>query len=216
MGGVIRHYNTAIFFIFVTSFTMSFFVRCKNKILKKIYKEMQFVTLLSCFISFLYLMLLCARVGPTYFARIDILNTLIFWILLIFINALAFLIRNFLFLKFLVFFSLFYYIFKFISPSVPYKFSTKFEINPIVVREINLNIINNILFADMLGLKEVSINVPKSNIPNNWLHDNKMAMGLSELFFKYGLVSRKLIIHFVPDNSINIKYSLSDYDKIYK
>lgn len=166
--------------------------------------------LLCLTITVIYLLLLCAKVYPTYITQPLVMFSWMFWIMMIVFSALAYIINKLPAVVMVLPLLLFVLIFEtaingrssYCHNYWPVSFS------PQTVKELDENIIRQVKEAESAGIDSVEVLIP--------LHDSDsfpMALSyggerIAKSLYRHGIVGRYISITLVPDSSINDTFHL--------
>lgn len=156
-----------------------------------------------------YLFLVSAKAGASYFGRIEVLFSVIFYILL----ALSALIS--IGLKILPKLAVLLPIICFIvtctavNPAKPFKDNVYGTVNAANGMAVSNDLIRQIQMADKQHKKEIIVHVPVGKkARHNWPHPLYMGSTLSYTLYSHGLISRPLKVEIIPDGKMNEKYGI--------
>ncbi len=82
------------------------------------------------------------------------------------------------------------------------------NISPITCKEIDYDIISQVVDASKKGLYVVELHVPVSERSDNWPHAVYLGSRLSNTLYRHNLIKEKIEISVVPDEEKNRKYNI--------
>ena len=160
-------------------------------------------------ISFLYLVLICAKAAPSYITRSDVFISFIIWSVLLICFSTAYVLKNYPKLTYVVPIFLLYFLMQASIGIGSYAENTMGRVNPKICDQIDNDIIQQIKEADQAGQTEMVLFVPKGDNRDNWPHPMYMGGNISRTLYKHGLISKPMKITIQPDPSINEKYHIA-------
>lgn len=171
------------------------------------YGKLLFVWLAASFISFVYLLLLCSKAEPAYFARSDVFISFIIWSVLFICLSAAYLLVKMPKLSYLLPICVLFFT---MQASIGGSFTENImgQIDPKICYQIDNDIIQQVQEADREGKSEMVLRVPKGDNKDNWPHPMYMGGNLARTLYKHGLISKPIKITIQPDTSINEKYHI--------
>ena len=156
-----------------------------------------------------YIILVAAKADTAYSLRPDVQFGFFFFVFAIFLAALTFWIKKFPRVAFIVpilCFALFTWIFSGKRTLCP---STVNHVSEKICVEISQHLIDQIISADKAGLEKVTITVPKGDDEiDNWPHPLYMGQNISRTLHVHGIISRRLEVKILPDETLNKKFNL--------
>ncbi|WP_302297319.1 hypothetical protein [Mitsuokella multacida] len=164
---------------------------------------------LTSLISFLYLLLVCAKASPAYMGRSDVFISFIIWTVLLLCISLAYLLKMLpkigAFLPILV---LYFAVEACIGGSHYQERVISNGLSPQECVSVDYDIIQQVQTADRNGDTEVILHVPKGDDRDNWPHPMYMGKAFSHTLYKHGLISKPMNITIQPDTQMNEKYHI--------
>lgn len=160
-------------------------------------------------ISFLYLILVCAKAAPGYITRSDVFISFIIWSILCICFTVAYILKNYPKSTYAIPLFLLYFSMQASVGIGSFTENTMGRVEPKVCYQIDNYIIQQIREADEGGQSEMTLLVPKGDNRDNWPHPMYMGGNISRTLYKHGLISKPLKIKIQPDPSINEKYHIA-------
>ncbi len=159
----------------------------------------------------MYLLLVCAKSAPSYMGRSDVVIGIFFWVILLLFSASAYIIKQypkiFIILPFVV---LFLAVETMGSKGIDghYAEITMRRAAPSIAVQIDEELLENIMAADRMGMREMTLVVPKGDNIDNWPHPTYMGNNISRTLYMHGIISRPLSITVQPSAEMNKKYCI--------
>ncbi len=191
---------------FITLFSYYFVVKRYPNTLKQNYISLIGRLLLSCAFVFCYLLLVCAKAGPGYFGRTDVLIDLYGFIIIIILCMTAFLLKKHPKAFIIAPIVLLIIIIKVMSSS--YRESTMGGILPHTCYQVNHDLINQIVQADQNYQEGMILRVPKGDNRDNWPHPMYMGGAIARTLYRHNIIQRPIKISISPDVTMNEKYNI--------
>lgn len=160
------------------------------------------------FITWIYLILLCAKVTPYYISSNLVEYSWMFWIMLIGFISFAYTISKFSSINLLLPLFVYIIVFETIISGKSYAEINTSGFSKEIVKCLDQNIINQVIAADEAGLSDVIVHIPEYTSPD-W--PINMSYGNSRIavsLYRSGIVSKLMNITFVMDPSINTLYNV--------
>lgn len=173
-------------------------IKLKQDIFAKITREI--IQNTFCFFAILvYLIPVCAKAAPWYImtthVQISFLIFGLFNICLVF----GYLLKQFKCIQIVYPTCLFILFFLASNNGKHFKESNISNINPMVCKIVDEDIINQIQSADRQGVSSMVLTVPKGDDIDNWPHPNYMGGNLARTLYTHGLITKELRIKIKPD-----------------
>lgn len=160
-------------------------------------------------ISFVYLILVCAKAEPGYIARSDVFISFIIWTVLFICFTVAYILKNCPKVTYVLPIFLLYFTMQASVGVGSYSENTMGHVTPKICYQIDNEIIQQVKDADQAGQSEMTLLVPKGDNKDNWPHPMYMGGNLSRTLHKHGIISKPMKITIQPDPSINEKYHIA-------
>lgn len=180
-----------------------------SQTLKQKYAKIASISLITVFLTFIYLLLVCAKASPSYIGRSDVLIAIYSWLFVIVCASIAFLLSckpKFCWIMPIV---LLIIICEVVNPKSSYQESTMGHISAQVAYAIDYDLIHQIQIANQAGVSEMTLIVPKGDNKDNWPHPMYMGDNIAHTLYIHGIITKKTKINISPDESMNEKYQLS-------
>lgn len=181
--------------------------RKKSKI-DKVYIE-NFGKIVICLsITLIYLVLLCAKVSPAYIENNLVMISWMFWLMLVGFISLAYMIVRVPQLILLLPLLLYLVIFETVIDGRSFAENNVAGFDSETVKALDNHIVEQMIAADEAGIESVNVYIPV-HTSDSWPMDisyggNRIATTL----FRHGIVSRKMNVTLVMDQSINEEFQL--------
>lgn len=175
----------------------------------KYFKESLFVTVTAFIISLIYLTLVCAKAGPEYLGRSDVLIGIYSWLLIGEGFALSYILhlwpKSFLVAPI----ALLVIAGEISNGKSTYAEMTMGHVNPKAAYAIDWDLIHQIQAADQEGKTEMVLRVPKGDNNDNWPHPMYMGKNISRTLYHHGMISHDMEITIQPDPAMNEEYHIA-------
>lgn len=187
-------------------FTCFSFTRSKSDPEKEKFTRNAAYLLLSAGFAFLYLILVCAKAGPGYITRADVLIGPYAILIILTLYMAAFILEKY--PKLFLFAPIALLVIAVNVMKGSYAESTVGHVLPKTCYMIDNDLINQIIQADQNHQKEMILHVPKENNRSNWPHPIYIGNGVSRALYRHGIIGNPIKISIQPDTSMNKKYNL--------
>ena len=165
--------------------------------------------ILCAVIEVIFLVLLSAKTGGRYIARIDVIFGVFFYLLLIVIILAAFSINHF--PRFLIFLPLIFFIV--LSNTCVgnriYREINLLNLDPRSAIAVSNDLIAQVVAADKANMNEVTVYVPKYNSADNWPHALYMGPNFGATLYRHGVTSKRMNVTVIPSEEKNIEFNIS-------
>lgn len=175
---------------------------------ENIYCRWMYKSVICLTLVVIYLILLCARVEPSYIGREDVMISWMFYLLLLVMGSLAYLVKKIPAAYWLLPLALYILIFETIIDGGTYKNSYAIAYSADTIKALDENLIRQVVEAEAAGLDEVDVRVPCAS-DEGWPIALSYGGGrISETLFRHGITHKYMAIHLVMDPSVNEKFHL--------
>ena len=209
---LLHNINSLIFVLSIIIVIVFFILIIKDKIIKKNKKEavlyLRFI--LYAFIIALYYLLICPKIGPEYILRIEDVFGLYSYCLIFIFLCLVYILKKYPRLIIVFPIIICYFAVEVNGALETFKESNSQNISPLLCEKIDIDIINQITEADVKGLSNVKVYVPKNNTSDNWPQALYLGKRISHTLFKHRIIKREIGIEIVPSNIKNIEYNINN------
>lgn len=165
--------------------------------------------LMGMILSAVYLILLSAKSVNWYIQRADVLFGFIFWIFFLDIYMLIVVGKNIEKIQIIYPLLLFLMIFDLHSGARTFAPSNVSQIDSNLCKEIDDEIIEQIILADKQGKTQMQLHIPKTQ-GDNWPFGQYARNRFAYSLYAHGIISRPIETEMIQDEEINKKYGLND------
>ncbi|MCQ2517771.1 MAG: hypothetical protein MJ119_03330 [Lachnospiraceae bacterium] len=158
-------------------------------------------------LTFVFIILLCAKVNPGYIKLTSVLWGIVFYVMLIMMNCIGYCLSKIPYLAFAIPLILFVLCSEFVVTRDDYGDIYDW---PETIKQIDEDILSQVLDAYERGEKEIVVHVPDCGAPY-WPFDTVGSGGekIATTLYRHGFTDEILKITLVPDTAINEKYNYS-------
>lgn len=157
-----------------------------------------------------YMLLLIAKVDPSFISRSEYLFGLFFYVIMIVAAAFAYIVKRYPGTLVAVPFVLCVIISSMNTPWLTYKESNMGNTDAAVCKRIGDDLVEQMILADQNGETSVNLHVPVTDNPDNWPHfAGKYGIAIANSLFEHGVIGREIEVTIIPDEAMNEKYSVS-------
>lgn len=158
-------------------------------------------------VTTLFLVLLCAKVGPDYITRVDVRIAILFWFFALAVFCGAFALSKVpaaaIFLPVVILVALS----NIICPLRTFAETNTVGTQPEIIMEIDRALVEQAIAADKAGLDHAEIEVLWFGSDEcDWPHTAYMADRLSAALYRHGIISRNIDFVFVPSQEFNLSF----------
>ncbi len=162
------------------------------------------------FFTFMYCVLLCAKVEPKYMSRMGVSFGIFFWFLMVVADLLTFLVKNcgqWMIVSVIV---VIFFANELFNGDRHFRDSNVPNVDSAMCAELSRNIIDMVMEADKNGENEVSIAIPKfSDTDNNFPINDDAAGNINAVLRRFRLITHNIDITFEPKEEMNYKYGMT-------
>lgn len=174
-----------------------------NVFISWFYKE-----LLCLLLTIVYLVLLCAKVSSNYISNPLVMFSWMFWILLMVFSASAYIMARIPLAVLILPLFLYILVFETVIDGRAYRNNNIPAYDAKTVKELDENIINQVIEAEAAGMDTVEVLVPVHESAAWPIAVSYGGERISTTLYRHGIVNRNINIILVPDYSVNDKFNL--------
>lgn len=180
----------------------------KKEEFDKTYMDMMKKLTLCTGLEVIYLVILCARVSPSYIAKPNVMISWMFYLLLMEMISCAYILRKCPVVVFAVPLLVYALIFETVIDGKTYVENWVPDYSAETVKALDENIIRQVKEAEEAGAVSVDVLIPKTG-SEEWPMAVSYGGGrISRTLYRHGLTHRSMEIRLVPDESVNKEFHL--------
>lgn len=201
-------------FINVCALIICIFNLNKNKadIKDSIFLRDYIKIIISFGITVLYLILLCAKVTPSYIKNNTVMISWVLWVMILTFLSIGYILSKYTILNSLLPFLVYLLVFNTVIDGKTFaENNVVWNYNVEVVKQLDEYFIEQIKEADKRNMEYAEILIPVSDSAYWPLDVTYSGNRISTTLFRHGLISRQIEVMVIPDYSVNEKYNLEIY-----
>ncbi|QTL39807.1 hypothetical protein HGO23_19030 [Xenorhabdus budapestensis] len=200
-----------LFIVFILTFLLLgafFFYKEKERKENNDFKYAFLVCTVSCAITFVALILICARAGGYYTSRPVVMWGVFMYIIISALISMGYLITNYKIINYVMPIIIISLINKTISQDTSLKESNNLDLKYNIALAISQNIIDQVVYADKNNIRKINLIVPKGDNNDNWPFPIYEGPSINRVLKIYGIIRNDIDITVIPDESLNHKLGI--------
>ncbi|MBD2795662.1 hypothetical protein ID856_03820 [Xenorhabdus sp. 18] len=200
-----------LFVVFILTFLFlgALFFYKENKVKENNnFKYTFLICMVSCAITFVALILICARAGGYYTTRPVVMWGVFMYIIISALISMGYLLKNYKKINYAMPIIILLLVSKTISTNASLKESNNLDLKYNVALAISQNIIDQVVYADKNNIRKINLIVPKGDNNDNWPFPIYEGPSINRVLQIYGIIRNDIDITVIPDESLNHKLGI--------